>query len=84
MSHIKPLAAVTPIYDNESSTFPETVRIAMEGGKVATYYLAVKQPAPILRGPMERFVKVCFGGYEYKVRQKRPGKSDGERSNSNG
>ena len=81
MSHIKPLAAVTPIYDNESSTFPETVRIAMEGGKVATYYLAVKQPAPTLRGPLERFEKVCFGGYEYKTRKKRPGKHDGRKEN---
>ena len=84
MSHIKPLAAVTPIWDRESSTYPETVRIAMEGGTVATYHLEVKQPKPILREALEHFEKTCFGGYEFKKNKKRPGKSDGERSNSNG
>ena len=84
MKRISPLADVVPVYDTEFSDYPDGLRVMMDNGHAKTYRLEEKLPAPVLREPLERFEKVCFGGYQYKARRKRPGKWDGERRNSNG
>lgn len=37
MSRVKPLIDVLPVWDDEDSDYPDSVRIAMEDGNVITY-----------------------------------------------
>ena len=63
MSEIRvlPLPKVTGIWKHDFSKYPDAVRVSMSDGKVLKYVLDVEQPAPVLRGKLDRFRELCIG-----------------------
>lgn len=45
-SKIRPLADVTPIWEREMSTYPDTIKVAMDDGTVVAYRIDTAQPGP--------------------------------------
>ena len=43
---ICPLVEVSPYWERELSTYPDTIRVAMEDGTVVTYRRDIEQPMP--------------------------------------
>ena len=62
---VLPLPTVDARYGPMGGKYPETVRIAMSDGKVITYRIDMKQPAPFLRKDLDEFTDLCVG-YERK------------------
>lgn len=46
MTQIKPLGTGAPIWEYESSEYPDLMRMPMEDGTVKNYRLEVEQPHP--------------------------------------
>lgn len=76
--HVHPLLPIKCIWEKDWSVYPDIARIAMEDGKIISYYKIEEQPAPIIGKWLDRYEKsLSFGGYKYK--QKCRGKRLGRR-----
>ena len=67
MERIKPIADVAAVYGRRSS-YPTTIRVAMEDGHVVDYTAKAKDEQPFLREALDRFSAACFGGIKYKTK----------------
>ena len=66
MSEIRvlPLPKVDARYGKVGGKYPERIRIAMADGTTQWYQIEVQQPAPVLKGQLDRFDEIC--GYKRK------------------
>lgn len=46
MSQIKPLGTGAPIWEHDSSDYPDLLKMPMEDGQVITYRREIRQPEP--------------------------------------
>ena len=42
------MQSAVPVYDRESSEYPEMIRVSFSDGSTAVYELRVEQPAPVI------------------------------------
>ena len=66
MSEVRvlPLPKVNGVWNHDSSRYPDLIRVTMSDGKVVRYRIDIEQPAPVLKGKLDRFSEVC--GYAKK------------------
>lgn len=77
MNRPRPLPIVCPVWDGEWSDYPDGIRVSMSDGNTIVYRREIKQPAPVLKGLLDKFNETCYGGYKYK--EKCVGKRMGRR-----
>lgn len=70
-TRISPLAKVKSDYEHESSTYPETIRVAMEDGSVQRYQLITDQPHPCFAAAMSILRRWPVGSYQYPYGRKK-------------
>lgn len=70
---IRPIADVNPVYERESSIYPDCVRIAMENGTVVTYARDERQTPQAFKDTMELIRKWNEEdhGYQYSAKHER-------------
>ena len=56
-----PLAKVTPVWEHDTSRYPDRVRIPMSDGKVVTYCIDVEMPHPCFTMAMKNLKNICVG-----------------------
>ena len=73
MSQIKPLGTGAPIWEYESSEYPDLMRMPMEDGTVKNYRLEIEQPEPRVMKCIDliRVMNKCtYGGYKPRRNKK--------------
>lgn len=81
---VYPFAVVHPVYDKDTSVYPDKVRVPMEDGKVIDYFRESGQHESVLKPLLDAFDKTCAGGNKYKTkgRGKRTGRILEEEKNN--
>lgn len=71
---IKPLShSAAPIWDYESSDYPDRIKLPMEDGHVITYIREIEQPHPQCLASIDLIKsmnKCVYGGYKPRRRNK--------------
>lgn len=80
MSRVHPFPVIHPVYEHESSVYPDKVRVSMDDGKVIDYRIEKTEPESWLKPALDKFNKTCFGGNKQK--DKGRGKRSGRRTNN--
>ena len=57
---VLPLVRVYAKYGPAGGKYPERIRVTMADGTAQWYEIEVKQPAPVLKGALDRFGETCM------------------------
>lgn len=78
MKQIKPLGSGAPIWEYESSDYPDLLKMPMEDGHVVTYRREIEQPEPRVMKSIELIANMnrlirenTYGGYKAKHKKGR-------------
>lgn len=82
MSQIKPLGSGAPIWEHDSSDYPDILKMPMEDGHVITYRREIKQPHPKCLKAMESIRNL--NGYTYGIYDGKHRKKTGDAGTSTG
>ena len=66
------LAMCSPIYEHESSRYPEKIRISFMDGRTEVYEIRTQQPHPIIMENI-KLIRKMKQGYVNKPRRRRKG-----------
>lgn len=73
MNQIKPLPQSAPIWEYETSDYPDLLKVPMENGHVITYRREIEQPEPRVMKCIDliRVMNKCtYGGYKPRRNKK--------------
>lgn len=73
MKQIKPLPQSAPIWEYETSDYPDLLKVPMENGHVVTYRREIEQPEPRVMKCIDliRVMNKCtYGGYKPRRNKK--------------
>ena len=73
MNQIKPLPQSAPIWEYETSDYPDLPKVPMENGHVITYRREIEQPEPRVMKCIDliRVMNKCtYGGYKPRRNKK--------------
>ena len=61
---IRPLIDIGPIWEHESSRYPDVIRVPMRNGAVIRYRIEMEMPHPSFTAAMDNVRTIV--GYQYK------------------